>query len=263
MSEDLPPFTHAYLEEQGNGRLGQEEKLLRAELERLGIPVTLYTAKRMQRRQLPLNETCLVAGDMVAMHGAMRQLGIEPPVPNDYPECLRSYLRRKVWTSTLAAVERGVYEGDGEPVFAKPAERRKSFTGRVVSSPNDLYVIGGTSRREQVWCSEVVEWATEYRVYVVGETILAMDWYAGEPWMKLDRAVVESAIADYRRSGTAPAAYGIDFGVLGSGETALIEANDGYALGAYQIDAPSYAAVVFTRWRELLGTIKTGMRNTV
>ncbi|MEZ0276952.1 MAG: ATP-grasp domain-containing protein, partial [Roseimicrobium sp.] len=168
--DDTQPFTHAYLEEQGNGRLGQEEKLLRSELDRQGIPVTLYTAKRMLRRQLPLGRTCFVAGDMTAMHGAMRQLGIEPPVPNDYPECLRSYLHRKVWTSTLAAVEKRVHEGDGPPVFAKPSARRKSFTGRVFASPNDLYAVAGTSRREPVWCSEVVEWVSEYRVYVLGET---------------------------------------------------------------------------------------------
>lgn len=64
--------------------------------------------------------------------------------------------------------------------------------------------------------------------------------------------VAESAVAVYLRSGTAPSAYGNDFGVLANGETALVEANDGYALGAYDIDADRYTELVLRRWSELV-----------
>ncbi len=40
-------------------------------------------------------------------------------------------------------------------------------------------------------------------------------------------------VATYEESGTAPAGYALDAGVLDSGETALVEVNDGYALGFY------------------------------
>jgi hypothetical protein len=84
-------FARAFLEEAGNGKLRHEEELLRGEFERRWIPVTLYTAKRIQRRQLPLSAETFIAGDMDAMHGAMRQLKIEIPAPNDYPRvCCRS-----------------------------------------------------------------------------------------------------------------------------------------------------------------------------
>jgi len=33
-----------------------------------------------------------------------------------------------------------------------------------------------------------------------------------------------------------------------------VEANDGYSLGAYQVDGKIYADLLLTRWRELLTT---------
>jgi hypothetical protein len=214
--------------------------------------VTFYTAKKIHRRQLRLGPDTFIMGDMDAMHGAMQMLGITPPPPNDYPECLSRYLHRRVWRATLGDVEHHICEGDGSPLFAKPSERRKKFTGRVFDSLQDFCAVEGISRREPVWCSEDMTWKTEYRVYVIGETILAMDHYSGDSSLTLDRSTVEAALRDYRSSGTAPAAYGIDFGVLSTGETALVEANDGYALGAYEIDTASYTDLLFTRWRELL-----------
>ena len=62
------------------------------------------------------------------------------------------------------------------------------------------------------------------------------------------------AVSQSRESCQAPSAYGIDFGVLSSGQTALIEVNDGYSLGAYAIEAKSYTDLLMTRWHELLRT---------
>jgi hypothetical protein len=223
-------------------------------LERRGIPVTFFTAKRILRRQLPLGADTFIAGDIDAMHGAMLHLKIEVPAPDDYPESLRAWLHRRVWRSTLTRVEREILDGVGEPVFAKPADRRKSFIGRVFGSIDDFREIGGVSRREDVWCSEVVSWISEYRVYVIGARIVSIDHYAGDPAVPIDVATVEAALRAYRAAGEAPAGYGIDFGVLTSERTALVEANDGYSLGAYQIGAEEYTDLLFARWAELVGS---------
>ena len=84
--------------------------------------------------------------------------------------------------------------------------------------------------------------------------IVSIDHYDGDAAVALDRVVVTQAVADYRQSGEAPAAYGIDFGVLESGETALIEANEGYALGAYGISGAAYTEMMFARWAQLLAS---------
>lgn len=76
-------FKVAFLQDLGNGRLRIEEKMLKEEFERRGTAVVLYTLKRIQRRNLPLSLDSFIAGDMDAMHGAMSQLKIDIPAPND------------------------------------------------------------------------------------------------------------------------------------------------------------------------------------
>ncbi|MFD6400220.1 ATP-grasp domain-containing protein [Nocardia sp. NPDC060249] len=245
-------FTVAYLQYAGSGPMRHEEKLLTEGLARLDVPVRYYSLKRIQRRQLALGPGIFIAGDMDAMHGAMRQLGISIPQPDDYPTVLRGFLGRKVWASTLGEIERAMDGGSTPPVFVKPADRRKAFTGAVCYSEHDFAAWGNTSRRQRVWCSEVVTWVSEYRVYVTGHQIVAVDHYEGDNSVPLNMEAVRSAVTAYYRSGTAPTAYAIDFGVLANGETTLVEANDGYALGAYDITADQYTALLMNRWRDLL-----------
>ncbi len=44
---------------------------------------------------------------------------------------------------------------------------------------------------------------------------------------------------DAERSGEGTAGYGLDLGVLSGGQTALVEWNDGFSLGAYELDSGS------------------------
>lgn len=247
-------FSRAYLQDLGNGKLRIEEEMLRSEFVRRDVPVELYTMKRIQRRNLPLSQEVFIAGDMDAMHGAMSQLKIDIPPPNDYPKSLAPFLGRRVWKDVLGEVERRIAGETGPPVFAKPSSRRKSFTGRVFAAPSDFMYVGTASRRQEVWCSQVVSWLSEYRIYVIDDDVVGIDHYDGEPNALLDMVTVKAALRAYRESGEAPSAYGIDFGVLASGETALVEANDGYALGAYSIEAKPYTDLLVRRWRELLMT---------
>lgn len=246
-------FEIAYLETTGNGRLRHEENLVRTECERRGIPVQLYTAKRIHRRQLPLGPRAFICGDFDAMHGAMKQLKIPIPECPDYPSSLAPCLKRRTWKSDLGSVEENILQRGAPAIFAKPAGRIKCFTGRVFEQGDDFYSTANVSRREPVWCSEVVRWLSEYRVYVIAEEIVSLDFYQGDESVKPCLATIQSALRDYRAGGEAPAAYGIDFGVLESGETALIEANEGYSLGAYRIEARPYTELLFARWTELLG----------
>ena len=45
-----------------------------------------------------------------------------------------------------------------------------------------------------------------------------------------------------------------DFGLLTSGETALVEWNDAFALGSYDLDPQLYTDLILTRWEELIRT---------
>jgi ATP-grasp domain, R2K clade family 2 len=79
-----------------------------------------------------------------------------------------------------------------------------------------------------------------------------VDFYSGNPEIKIDINVVEQAIDILDQSQESYAGYAIDFGVLSSGETALIEMNDGFAIGAYQINFQDYTDLILSRWEELL-----------
>lgn len=122
-------ISQAFIQEQGNGKLGEEEQLVFEELNCRGIPIALYTEKRIHRRQLPLNSESLVVGDMSCILGALKQLAIPEPKPNDYPASLSEFLHRQIWRSTLGKLELELQNGSCPPTFAKPATRRKRFTG--------------------------------------------------------------------------------------------------------------------------------------
>ena len=51
--------------------------------------------------------------------------------------------------------------------------------------------------------------------------------------------------------GGCPSSYALDVGVLSTGETALVEVNDAYGIGAYGIAAEHYYTFLKARWDEL------------
>lgn len=245
----------AFVQKQDNRQLRNEEQLVVEQLERRGIPVYFYTVKQILRRQLPLDHQSLIVGDIDCIRGALQQLDIQLPRLNEYPASLESLLHRRVWRSTLGHLESSLLAGMmTQSIFAKPANRCKRFTGFVIHDERDLYRVGNVSRREQIFCAEVVSWLSEYRIYVVDSKIRSVDFYSGNHEIKIDINVVKQAINTLDRSQESYAGYAIDFGVLSSGETALIEMNDGFALGAYQINSQDYTDLILSRWEELLSS---------
>jgi hypothetical protein len=59
-------------------------------------------------------------------------------------------------------------------------------------------------------------------------------------------------------SGEAVAGYGLDVGVLGTGQTAVVEVNDGFGLGSYGLEAAVYTDLILARWAELVGASPGG-----
>jgi ATP-grasp domain, R2K clade family 2 len=245
-------ITRVFIQEKGKGKLEPENQDLLDEFSARGYSVNLFTEKLLVRRRLPLDRSSLVAGDIPVVIGALKQLGIKIPVPDDYPECLRAFLRRRVWETRLDKVRERVYRGDFHPFFIKPKSQLKRFTGRVIESCYDLSPVSNVSQQTPVYCSEVVQWRTEYRIFVINGAVRGVRHYRGDPMVTLDEAETLYAISALESSGKAATAYGIDFGVLESGETALVELNDGFSLGSYGLERSVYADLILTRWTELM-----------
>ena len=83
--------------------------------------------------------------------------------------------------------------------------------------------------------------------------VVGMRNYGGDPSVLPDPEVVKRAVTVFEASVEKTAGYALDFGVLSdSGKTALVEWNDGFALGSYGLDHETYTKLLLERWHELL-----------
>lgn len=235
-------------EERRLGHPDREEALLVAHAKELGIPVLPVTWKPFTRKTFHHEDGDVVAGSVKFVRAALTSHGLTPPTQNPYPVELAPWLHRRVWR--VASLGKALnLEG---PVFIRPANRWKVFTGFVADSPNPAQV-HGVSRHEPVWCAEVVRFVSEWRAYVARGVVRFVGFakFGGDRSRTPDHDVIRAAVKAY---ASAPSGYAIDFGVLDTGETALVEANDGFSVGAYDdVPAKDYWDMIATRWIELTG----------
>ena len=176
---------------------------------------------------------------------ALKHLGIDPiPVPT-YPEALRRFLGRNIWTSTINTI---ASSPEMWPVFVKPRDDSKKFTGVLVRGTGDLMGCGDPSSDTPVWCSEPVHLIAEWRCFVRYGKILDVRPYKGNWRSHFDPRVIEDAVECW---GDKPRGSALDFGVDEQGRTLLIEVNDGFSLGAYGLSPLLYARLLSARWTEL------------
>lgn len=243
------PVLQAFLEK--HAQTDPEINKLQTSLTKRNIPIELFTKKQLFRKQLKLLPTTLVAGDLPVIRQALKQLDITEPQIVNYPSCLSHLLYRKQWLSILDKV---IANLENASVFIKPAEKVKRFTGFVLNSPYDLWQFNGASKRLEVICSEVVNWVSEFRCFVVNGKFVGMSHYYGEKQIVPDIDTIKNSIAILNNTGYNNNGYAIDFGVLSSGQTALIELNDGYSMGSYDLSADLYTDLIVARWEQMVSS---------
>ena len=237
----------ALLELERNGQLGEDEAPLLAVFGDLGIAVETFHRKDLVRGRIDVSAATLVCGSLTSVAAGLKYAGAQLPAPFDYPESLHGLLRRRIWASDLGGVRANVGAG-AAPVFVKPRSVRKRFTGRVIRDEGDLYALASVSRTTPVWCSEVVEFLAEYRVFVVGGRVVGIRPYAGDPEVAPSAEVVEACC----RALGHVAGLAFDVGVLLNGSTALIEVNDGFSIARYGLDPAAYGRLLCARWVQLV-----------
>jgi hypothetical protein len=241
----------AILELEAPGRLDDDLVGVDTLFEERGVRVLREYAKNIVRGRVPIDRDTFVAGQLPTIRAALRQLGVQPPEPEDYPPSSAPFLQRHVWPSTLGSVRRRL-ENDDDPVFVKPRGTAKRFTGRVVRHSEDFRVLPVSGDRVPVWCSEIVDMVSEHRVFVIEGSVVGVRCYDGD-------AARSPASADISEMVDAmgpdlPAGCAFDVAVLSNGNTVLIEVNEGFSLGRYGLPVRSYADLLLARWRELVRT---------
>jgi hypothetical protein len=179
----------------------------------------------------------------------MQQLSLVEPTHMSYPLPLRDYLGRELTTQRYADVATGN--------FVKPAEAVKLFTGHLkgLATPEDAGVLQD-AQDVLVWSCAPVLFMSEVRYYILNGAIIGSGRYDdGLDDVALpDAGIVQTAVATMNRA-LPPAGYALDFGVTNDGKTALVEANDGWALGLYRspsMIAENYLRLVTARWHEIV-----------
>ena len=211
---------------------------------------------------IPTNEI-LPVGSVEFVQAVMAHLGHPQPQEIGFPSFVEPWLKR-----SIRATRAGMLGMDIE--FVKPRETIKTFTGFVFDPEQEDADMDEFTREQNdifmalpadapVWVSEVVSWQSEWRYYIMHGQIIGAGRYDADG--KTDAPIpdqddVRAAVLAFEASG-APAGYAMDFGVLSTGETALVEINDGWALGYYtsslasRVSSTEYIELLSARWTEI------------
>lgn len=237
-----------YIQLNDKGKLGDEEQKL-ADYFEVGNYITFYKKHFIQNR-FSITKDDFIAGVIPVMFLAMKKLDIEYK-HDDYPERLRKYLHRRIWETKLGYIKEQVFNGYlANPIFIKPKDKLKKFTGFLLNSRDDWFLTDGAADGTNIICSEPVKWVTEYRIPVINKIPRDYCNYFGNPDIQVDKSTVQNMIDDWTDS---PKAYCLDAGVLDTGETALIEINDAFSCSSYSMSVETYGDLLATRWNELKG----------
>ena len=198
---------------------------------------------------MALEPTTLIVGGAGAVRHALSRLGVSSPTIDDLPEPLAAFRGRRVWRSTLGEI-RATSSDHGPPIFVKPLRDPKAFPARVVAAFRDLIPSAHVPDEMPVLVSDLIEFVSEWRFFVLRGQVVGAGWYHGDSLSFPDPSVVGDAVRTW--GAQAPAGYAIDFGVTADGRTALVEVNEGYSLGCMGLRPVLYSQILEARWDELV-----------
>ncbi len=165
------------------------------------------------------------------------------PKPLNVPESLSGKLGRKIWTCKKSELKQF-------PVFCKPLDELKLFTGFVAKSERDFELYPELNGWDgMLFCSEPLgKIFSEWRCYVLQGEVFNCSCYAGDSLVFPDKNEIQYLVSAYK---DAPAGYSLDVAVTNSG-TKLVECNDAWALGYYGGDYTDYFGMVKARWLQII-----------
>lgn len=212
---------------------------------------------KLDRYLLEEHEETIVYGSVAIVREALQRANRPAPPNIDFPAELQGFLGRKISECSMGSVRELVRShSDLLPVHVKPRDRQKLFKGRVVHAFADLIESSGVPDDEPVITQEVVNFVSEWRATVLRGVVVNISNYKGDPICFPNREIVTQAVAKYHSQ---PIGFGIDWGVTDSGQTLLVEVNDGFALGNYGTKGYLYTAMIECRWRQLMGLSDNGV----
>lgn len=242
-------------------------------LRTLGYQVKGFSAEPETIDRLPLHPDVFIYGALWVMLRLVRRAGLRDRIVPPYPAPLRPMLHRRVWQGTLADLARSDARRV-QPLFVRVANvcqriDEDAFASQVIDSLALMEESDRIRPETLILCSEPVEWIAEWRAYVQQSRLLDTFLYLPSlpdldllrPEMLMDLEVIPLAIQELKDCGLAVAGYSLDFGVMGNGQSALIEMNDGISLCNYGLPAEQHVQLHAARWRELMRLLPSAQAN--
>ncbi|WP_347493472.1 ATP-grasp domain-containing protein [Ruminococcus sp. HUN007] len=184
------------------------------------------------------------------------KFGVEPYVP-DYPETMKKYLGRKIWTDTIEAIS--VDESKWSAGWFVKPKKSKVFTGKIIKSIYDLTGCGNQNENYEVICSEPLDIEAEWRCFILYDRLLdvrpyglILDSNRESYYYHYDATVLKEIMETFKSWENRPVACSMDICVTKDNRTLLVEFNDAYSLGNYGLNHVHYAKLISARWSQLL-----------
>lgn len=264
----------AYLEKCGKEWFDDFVYLARQPLEDRGFTIVPFDGTFLDEfiERTSFDENDIIVGSVEATKAFWGAIGIESPKYIGYPKSLDSFYGRKINRAKF-----GEIKIDDLPIFIKPANGVKEFTGFVLEKGSTLHNIGmyysNVNPNTDVYTSEPINIVSEYRCFIHKNELVGIKHYAGDFTKFPDVFTIMSMMQKYYDES--PVSYTLDVGVVSetvtsrylhqlddcctvgrsktntSFKTVLIEINDFWAIGGYGLDGKTYVRMLIDRFQQI------------
>lgn len=217
---------------------------------KLGYRIVFYSSaldytKKLE--QLPLPVT---AGGIDTIRQIFSDYNIQQPLLQKPHVELPDFLKRKIDEMSYGDFVKYTESEFFKPIFIKPLEEDKAFTGFVFKHRKDLLQFGRSLPNDfMLLTSEIVEFQSEFRVFIQDRKIIDCKNYTGNFWLRPNPHIIQDAINAYVNQ---PIAYTLDWAIDMNGNTILVEINDAFGVAPYGLDPVKYARFLEARWNEII-----------
>lgn len=232
----------AFLEKMGNEWLDDFVYMSKFKFMDLGVDVIAFDGDDLNTlfKHRPSKNDVLI-GSVEVTTKFFEYLEVDVPSYLGYPEELKSYLLRDIKTCKYSELS------DSYPYFVKPKDGVKLFTGSLVANSTQRSYLEEYSDIDFL-VSDPIDFVSEWRCFVHKGELKGIQYYLGDYCNYPNTDKIKEMISKYKES---PVSYTLDVGVVKSGETALVEVNDMWAIGSYGFDAKTYVRMSIDRFMEI------------
>ena len=201
----------------------------------LNIKIIIISLKSIERKHNNICELCnplFLIGGCDFVEKFVNTVFKTEILDNYYPECLNEYMYRTMNVCTYFEAKQKTLTN---PLFIKPFNDKKKFTGTVIDKYNNKVKCRWTSK--VYYTNTILNFISEYRFFIIDHKIACYKNYYGDPNIECNNEIVSSMIEKIKNNDAHKGgSYIIDIGVLNNGNTALIEMDYGYSFGYYGCD---------------------------